>query len=141
MIWILVSVCAIFLVVFLAGKDKKDDIVGGLDIWAVFIGIIVAVVIYSGGNALIGYFVPAEYNVKAEYQLASLRNDLALEGNFFLGTGSIQEEQYIFYCREEEGGWQLDKAKADDSIIYEEARIDGKLVHLAPSLKSLLWST
>jgi len=70
---------------------------------------------------------PHETYVNKSTELVSLGDNTTLEGNFFLGTGSIDDEMYYFYYQKDGDGYSFGKTKAAKAVIYysEDApRID-----------------
>ena len=53
--------------------------------------------------------------------LYALKDNSNISGSFFLGTGSIDEDDYYYYITHEKGkGYSVNKMRADDSFTYLE---------------------
>jgi hypothetical protein len=56
-----------------------------------------------------------------QFELVALNNNNNIYGSFFLGSGSIKEEQYFFaYVKYDDGGIKLWKCEAYTTWIYED---------------------
>jgi hypothetical protein len=64
-----------------------------------------------------------EYQYQCEQtELKAIQDRFGVQGSFFLGCGSINEEPYYFFYRKENGGYRPDRIEAEKPIIYEEER-------------------
>jgi hypothetical protein len=65
-----------------------------------------------------------------DYKLVAIRDKDGITGQFFLGTGMIQSEQYYFYYKtNSDGSVTPDKVRAGQGVrVYEEDRQDAELV-------------
>jgi len=93
----------------------SGGLIGGL------IGLLIA--------GLIGPSIPGKYMLEDQFELAALRDNVAMKGNFFLASGSFGEEYYYrFYKKERDGALIPNKIVANRQVrIYEEERTDGVL--------------
>jgi hypothetical protein len=87
--------------------------------------------LYSGISFLVGLGIvatvvstlPKEENIYY-LDIVSLKNDNSISGNFFLGSGSIQQEEYYFYfVKAKDGSFYRDKVEADRTRIVQTANI------------------
>src|SRR3990167_4853279 len=77
---------------------------------------------------LVGLAVPKHWTAGEVIKLVSLRSSDGINGNFFLGTGSIGTTQYYFYYKEAGRGYQPGKVEvADNVMVFEEKRQGGDL--------------
>jgi len=66
-----------------------------------------------------------KYAENGKIEIISLKNVLALEGDFFIGTGTLDSKlYYIYYYKTERGGSKLTKAEAEKTELFEENRTD-----------------
>ena len=92
-------------------------IIGGL------IGFVIAIVISA-----LPFDLNIDWKVVDEREIVSMKGGSKAHGDFFLSTGSINQDEYhFFYSRTSDGGYRLNKVKADYVTIYEEKRSDGAL--------------
>ncbi len=74
-------------------------------------------------------FFSKEYRVANTIALTSLHSTDVTHGDFFLGSGTIEGEQYYFYYTKEGLGFKPGKMKVNDlTTIFEENRQDGLLI-------------
>ena len=95
-----------------------------------FLGVLSALVsgFGIGFSSLVGLVVSKHWTGPETAQLVSLRDSEGISGHFFLGTGSIGTTQYYFFYKEMGQGYQPGKvAIADNVMIFEEKRQNGKL--------------
>jgi len=90
-----------------------------------FIGAGIGIIIAIG----IGVFLPSEYVLDNQIEIVALKDNRSIEGDFFLGCGSINSEfYYFFYKKEKDGSLTFDKIAANSHTkIYEEERKDGMI--------------
>ena len=84
----------------------------------------------AGIAALIGLAFDTHPAQVSDDRLVALRDKDGMNGQFFLGTGTIEGDQYFFYYRElSDGGFQAGKVKASSGVrVYEEQREDARIV-------------
>ena len=82
------------------------------------VGVIPALII---GN------IPDKYWEETDkIELLSLRNVNGVSGHFFLGSGSIQSEQYYFFHKKSGDSYQPGTVRADNNVfVHESERQDG----------------
>lgn len=72
--------------------------------------------------AIIGCFIPSHWQEDAVWNLASLRDQSSVSGNFFLGIGSIDEVQYYtYYVDHGNKQYSRDKIEVDDVLMINES--------------------
>src|SRR3989344_204066 len=77
---------------------------------------------------LVGLAVTKHWTAGEVIKLVSLRSSDGINGNFFLGTGSIGTTQYYFYYKEAGRGYQPGKVEVADNVtVFEEKRQAGEL--------------
>ena len=92
-------------------------VIGGL------IGFTVAIVISA-----LHFDQNVDWKVVDEREIVSMKGGSKAHRDFFLSIASFnQDEYYFFYSRTSDGGYRLNKVKADYVTIYEEKRSDGVL--------------
>lgn len=72
-----------------------------------------------GIAALIGLYMPKHWE-ETEIKLASLKDATGTEGEFLLGTGSIQTEQYYMWFEDTGHGYRPEKVKVGNNILIVE---------------------
>ena len=80
--------------------------------------------------AVISANMPTEQFVYESKPLHNLYDNSALEGQFFLGTGSINEEEYLFFNVIDQGGYiKPEKIAKYNSNVYikEDGNTDPRL--------------
>lgn len=86
-----------------------------------------------------------QYVEKGKIEIISLRNILSLEGDFFIGTGTLDSKlYYVYYYKSERGGSKLTKVSAEKTELFEEDRRDAYLAEVdktitRPGLKQWDW--
>jgi hypothetical protein len=66
--------------------------------------------------------------IYSEQTLVAIRDKSGVSGSFFLGSGTIDEQQYYFYyAKLPNGGFIADKILSNGVTIYEEKRKDAVL--------------
>lgn len=70
-------------------------------------------------------FIPeTETKFKEKIEITALKDNSQIQGNFFLGSGSINEESYYFYMTNTNKGKKMEKAKVENSYINENSDND-----------------
>ena len=70
-------------------------------------------------------FAPGGEKVAQTTSLSALGNDSNISGSFFLGSGTIDEEQvYQFIAQTDDGGYYLDSVPVDNVIVYTDSTPD-----------------
>lgn len=89
---------------------------------------VVAFCIGIGLALLIGLIIPKRWSEPETTKLVSLRGSEGINGNFFLGTGSIGTSQYYFFYKEVGKGYQPGRIEIDDNVmVFEEERQYGEI--------------
>ncbi|MDB6035990.1 MAG: hypothetical protein JWM16_6328 [Verrucomicrobiales bacterium] len=91
---------------------------------------LIAAGISAGAAVLCGLAFQSSPVKVGEYPLVAIRTKDGIEGQFFLGTGFIQSDQYYFWYRQlPNGGFQPGKTYAGSGVtVYEEDRKDAVMV-------------
>lgn len=132
---VVLGVVAILLVrfIFFRGEDRVDAILNNAicSIIAAIAGLIVGVLLAT----TIGANLPQKEQAVATYRLVNLRDNLGIQGNFFLASGSVgTQQEYLYYYQLPSGGYKSGRmASSDNLTIFEENRSDGELVVLQPA--------
>lgn len=95
------------------------------------IGFLIGLIIAFGGSLIVGCIMSTDANtqyvIKSSRPLVALKDNSTLSGRFFLGSGSIDSEQYYYYAAEDALGIKVDKVKTSECYIQyveSEYRID-----------------
>lgn len=91
--------------------------------------VIVLVVLFIIFSAKTETTLAKKWNVVGTEKLHSLKSKDAVNGDFFLGTGSIDGvKKYAFYRENEDGSYSYDDMNAKGVSVYEEDRADAVIV-------------
>ena len=82
-----------------------------------FFAIWVGSILWLSIGSIIGCFMPT-VDVKETKELYALQYDSEINGRFFLGCGSIDEEMYYVYIVKENRGKQIQTLEIDANNIY-----------------------
>lgn len=84
----------------------------------------------AGFAALVGLAFETHPEESARYRLTTIRDKDGVVGQFFLGTGVIEGDQYYFYYHTNaDGSVTPDKVNASQGVrVYEEDRQDAELI-------------
>lgn len=114
--------CGIALVVAVA--MVVEAFMDGEGAWAV-IGIVFGfLVVAVGGLVCMFMTLPSinQYERKPEvYELKQLALDSNVKGSFFLGIGSVDEENSYIYYRESGSGYVIDSVPVESTTIIEDS--------------------
>lgn len=132
---ITIAVCMIAVTVLAVREfyEKRASIFG--KIIALFVGCCIGGVI--GGTigvvlaTLLGLPIPAATEARTRtWHLTSLHSSDGVRGSFFLGTGTIGQDQYYFFYEEAGNGFRPNKVQVHDDnvIVYEEDRPGADMV-------------
>jgi len=125
-----------------AGKGKVESILislcyAGISVSVYLLLLIILITTFSASTT--------QYEEKGRIEITSLRNVLALEGDFFIGTGTLDSKlYYVYYYKSERGGSKLAKVSAEKTELFEENRRDAYLAKVdkkitRPGLKQWDW--
>lgn len=81
-----------------------------------FFGLLFGGLIAAG----IGYFPAQNFTEDKTISLVALQDNSTIYGSFFLGSGSINQEQKYFYMKKVGSGFKQDSISADDVIVFED---------------------
>ncbi len=78
-------------------------------------------ILFMCGFMMIGVFIAGivgaslDYDIKTETEyIYSLKDSSSVDGDFFLGTGSVDDElEYRFFIKQEDGSLTFDSVKSD----------------------------
>lgn len=71
-----------------------------------------------------------------ENPIYALKDGVQVEGSFFIGTGTFEEEQYFFYVTNKDEGKTIDKQLVKDSTLIEDNGRHPKIVKCDEKFKS-----
>ena len=120
MLIISVVLALIAWVILLIHEGKKEPITAEV-FWCSLIAFIIMGLVVGVFFAL-PFIETAEMGPKVpngepyKIELVALKDNNAVNGNFFLGTGTIEEDQYYFYLTKTEKGIQQRKLKNTDDV-------------------------
>lgn len=91
---------------------------------------------------VLGACFPKYWKLVGTETLVSLRNQTGVSGSFFLGTGTVDsEDYYYYYVGSAEKGYQPSKIEVDGNVtIFEEERADGELKTFSHEFTSDIFS-
>ena len=87
------------------------------------LGIILTAFIVCGLAFIPGY----KYELSNVQSISALEDNSTVKGNFYLGSGYVDEELKYYYMVSEQGGKKFSYAEADKAVIYEgykKARVE-----------------
>ncbi|MEN2765755.1 hypothetical protein [Ornithinibacillus xuwenensis] len=82
-------------------------------------GLCIGVFVYLGYMGLVIYLFDTESVKYDEKQVYALQDNNSINGNFFLGSGSVEGEMKYYYMIETGRGLQMQSASANHSFINE----------------------
>jgi hypothetical protein len=91
----------------------------------IIVGVMVMVMVGVIPALITGNFLEKTWEQTEQIELLSLRNNDGVSGHFFLGSGSIQSEQYYFFHKKSGDGYQPGRVKADDNVLVHESEGQG----------------
>lgn len=143
MVWIIaLPVISVFLFlryVYRFNKRQRNSYFGGssvddLVMTGIFTVLIVMIagMVGVGAAAVIGSFMPKQWEQTDQVTLVSLHDEVGVNGRFFLGSGTINSDPYYYYyVGSAESGYSPRKLRANEDVtVFEEERTDGELVVL-----------
>lgn len=116
----------------------------GLMSWfmTLFIGAMLSILGIGLGcwlGALIGSAVHQEFGVVNQSQLIALADGSQLNGHFFLGSGSMNEEMVYFYYRKEGNGFKADKRNASRAVIFADEETSPYVRDYQAKFSNIFW--
>ena len=117
MVIICVIVALILWIAYLIWENQDNDLDAGI-----FIGSFIGINLVGLG---LGFLLTLLFGIIAvdcpqipcgepqKVELVAMKDNSTINGNFFLGSGSINEDQYYFYLEQTNKGIQKKKVKAD----------------------------
>jgi len=114
---VLVVVGIVFALGLIATLIEQDfEMLGGVIILSVVVGIFALLLVM-----MLGVFAPKVTLANEPIMLNNLYNDPSVQGSFFLGSGTIDEEQYVFYSyRDEEEALVYRKWPMESVRIFDD---------------------
>lgn len=132
MIWLLgIPICAVIVAGSLYDDLRPHNFI---DWVSVFLGTVLVTILCSipliGLGVVVGIPFQTHPVEVGRYHLVAIRDKDGINGQFFLGTGTLQSEQYYFYYRtNSDGSVTPDRVRAGQGVrVYEEDRADAELV-------------
>lgn len=116
-------VIALLLAVFIVYKVIEP--VFGFDFIELIMGLFLGgVLFFMLGLGVIGLsFIPdVKYELVETKEIYALKDNQGMRGNFYLGTGYVEDNQKYFFIVNQEGGKKMDSVSVDQSILYEGAK-------------------
>jgi len=80
------------------------------------IGFLVAYVL----SGIVGANAQSEYIFKDRYKLYALKDNVGVQGNFFLGSGRIDSDLKYYYLTDFEDGKKIDSLDVDEVILKQD---------------------
>jgi hypothetical protein len=115
--------------------DDFSEGIGNLIALLIFglLGMIASVCI----TGTIGLCLPSTLKLCSIHNLVSVSTRDGVSGNFFLGIGSVDSQQYYFYMEKVEEGFVPRKKEITDEILIKESNtIQPKLEEYMPSYRN-----
>lgn len=128
--WIVTAVFALipFLMAWMMAEEAQYEGgspaargIGGFFLGLLFGGILWAFIGLLGIGSL-GHIGSTTQKTGTEvYNLTALETGNQVSGRFFLGSGTVNDNQVFSYLyQDEDGGFRLDSAYASNSVVYED---------------------
>ena len=112
-------------------------------LYILFSGIIAFVIIIIGlaGSALIGESLDTTYTLEYSAPIVALKDDKIMQGDFFLGCGSVDGDLQYYYAEDSSKGYQVKHVDVDNTYLlfdddkprierYEAAAFNKKIHYL-----------
>lgn len=118
-ILILLTIVASVVIVWLSGGDSFEidmSVLMGMIIGGLIIVPLFAIFFHAA-------FDSEEY-VKENIQMVALKDNMATEGKFFLGSGTVDSSIKYFYMTKTEKGLKIDSVNASDSYLVEDDSVN-----------------
>ena len=80
--------------------------------------------------------LPTEYEYESTEMIVALRDGQSIEGQFFLGTGSVENSPKYYYMIREDGGVRLQSVGTERAIVYETEERTPAIETYKPKFKS-----
>lgn len=85
---------------------------------AIFIAFVIFAIIIVASSAIVSSGENAiEYKKVSDIPITALKDNLNVNGNFYLMSGYINEDLYYYYVTETELGYKTEKIEADNAFI------------------------
>ena len=116
---ITIIIAIVFAIVFVTMIDPYTTI--GLIINSIFgliAGAFLSIMIVFIFVGIFGALSPPETTIKeTEHEIVTLQDSNSTSGDFFLGTGYVNEEMQYIYYRKDGNGYKMEQIKARDARI------------------------
>jgi len=101
---------------------KMNDLIDKIlfTIVGLLIGFMIASLISISIVSLTTLFVDLEYEEINEQKILALNGNFETEGNFFLGTGNLEENLKYYYLIKKDNGYKIKSIDTDNTLIYED---------------------
>ena len=116
---LIVLIIMSFVVSYLTIKNMSF---GGLDFLDWVITVVLGCVFSLGSTLLLlgaFYIFPSKLTHIETVEISALKDNSNVEGSFFLGTGSIEENSYYYFIKNTNKGKRMEKVLVDKSYINE----------------------
>lgn len=137
MIFLLAGIILAFYMVYEIILKNDDSFIGVIFFTIISFFISLLTLFFTIPIALlIGFTMPQFEKINDEYHLVALRDAIGLQGNFFLGYGSVHDQaKYYFYKKTNDNGLQLDSVDASDATVYQDEQTNPYIVEHAKDFK------
>ncbi len=99
---------------------------------------IVGLMIGFGLASLTGQIIPQRFN-PVRVELVSIKDNVGIQGNFYLFGGYIDSKlTYFYYFKNKEGGYE--KGQTDKVIIFEDEQTSPYLLTFESEFKNEIWN-
>lgn len=119
MLWFIIP---IIVVVLFVTHEIRDGLLDGWEIFwlsvLVFIGSILgATLLCAFSSEIAEECADKTYSIAEDVDIYAMQDNLATEGNFFLGSGHVDDELKYFYVVKGEFGYTVTNVNADNTYI------------------------
>lgn len=114
---IIFAVSVVIFMIYAILCDEKDNIEGAILIIAV---LSICIIFISSMLFMVTVGTHIDKNdIIKETEVYSLNDSIGTSGNFYLGSGHIESDIYIFYLVKSENGYKIEKIMSDYVEIVE----------------------
>ena len=117
-------------------KPKID----GYDWGMAALGICVGALISLPLSIVVLYSVnPEKIEVETKIEIKGLKDNITSSGDFFLGAGEVEGNNYYYFMKKDEYGYKMSKVEAEEVSLNETNSESPGLVTVTPVLKNESW--
>jgi hypothetical protein len=100
----------------------------------------VGAIIGAGISIVIGLIPKIEYDQISKQELIALKDNISINGSFFLGSGNIDGKlKYYFYIKTKSGGFKAQNIEADNVEIFENNKTPC-IIKYESKFKNIIWN-